>query len=175
MTASSDKKPFVNLVDSQIRAKTVLVIDGESGENFGQMPLYKALQEAKDKGLNLVQISSGLTPTCKILDYGKMKFDEQKKAKLAAKKQRESRVDNKEICFKPDTAPNDLKIKAKKVKEFLDNGDRVKVTIECKGREATHPNVFKNTLNIFLSFLPGVTAVSISNESNGKFSYQLNK
>lgn len=165
-------------VDSAIRAKNVLVIDGESGDNLGVMPLFKALAEARERGLNLVQMSIGNNnspPTCKILDYGKLKYDESKRLKAQQKKQRELQVEEREIVFRPDTAINDLRVKAKKALEFLDNGDKVKVTIKCTGREITHPEVFKNTLNIFVGLIPNTQAVSIANEMRGKFSYQLNR
>lgn len=165
-------------VDGAIRAKTVLVIDGENGNNLGVMPLFKALSEARERGLNLVQMSVGSInspPTCKILDYGKLKYDESKRLKAQQKKQRESQVEDREIVFRPDTALNDLKVKAKKALEFLNDGDRVKVTIKCTGREVTHPEVFKNTLNIFLGLIPNTHAVSIANEMRGKFSYLLNR
>jgi translation initiation factor IF-3 len=145
--------------------------------NLGVMPLFKALSEAKEKGLNLVQMSIGagvnVPATCKILDYGKFKYDESKKMKAQQKKQRESQVDEKEIIFRPDTALNDLKTKARKALEFLDDGDRVKVTIKCIGRESTHPDVFKNTLNVFLGLIPNATATSLSNELRGRFSYMI--
>src|SRR6185295_544594 len=96
--------------------------------------------------------------------YGKFRYDESKKQKAQQKKQRESQVEDREITFRPDTALNDLKVKAKKVSEFLDNGDRVKVTIKCAGREVTHPDVFKATLNSFLECIPNSRATSVANE-----------
>lgn len=165
-------------VDSAIRAKVVLVIDGEDGKNLGVMPVFKALTEARERGLNLVQMSpmaGNNPPTCKILDYGKFRYDESKKLKAQHKKQRESQVEDREITFRPDTALNDLKVKAKKVSEFLDNGDRVKVTIKCTGRESTHPDVFRATLGLFLECIPNSQATSISNELRGRFSYVITR
>lgn len=165
-------------VDGAIRAKTVLVIDGESGNNLGVMPLFKALNEARERGLNLVQMSPGninTPPTCKVLDYGKLKYDESKKNKAQQKKQRESQIEDKEIVFRPDTALNDLKVKAKKTLEFLNEGNRVKVTIKCVGREANHPEVFKSTLAIFLGLIPNATSIPLTNEFRGKFSYMITR
>jgi len=156
------------LVDGAIRAKSVLVIDGETNEKLGVMPLHEALKKAADKGLNLMQMSpayGGNPPTCKILDYGKFKYDESKKQKAMAKKQREMQIEEKEMTFKPDTAFNDLKIKAKKVKEFLDNGARVKVSIRCQGRESSHMNVVMDTMNTFMSFLPQASYESLAEPS----------
>ena len=165
-------------VDGGIRAKTVLVIDGDSGDNLGVMPTFKALADAKERGLNLVQMSianGSATPTCKILDYGKFRYDESKKLKAQQKKQRETQIEDKEITFRPDTAINDLRVKAKKATEFLDDGDRVKVTIKCTGREVTHPDVFRNTLNLFLGCIPHAQATSIANEFRGRFSYLITR
>lgn len=165
-------------VDDAIRAKMVLVIDGENGINQGIMPLASAIAEARNRGLNLVQMSASskdLTPTCKILDYDKFRFDESKKFKLQQKKQRESQVEDKEITFRPDTALNDLQVKAKKAIDFLNNGDRVKVTIKCVGREATHPDVFRATFALFLKCIPNAQAVTLANEFRGKFSYLITR
>lgn len=166
-------------VDGAIRAKTVLVIDGESGKNLGTMPLFKALAEARERGLNLVQMPGNagrdVTPTCKILDYGKFRYDESKKLKAQQKKQRESQIEDKEITFRPDTALNDLRVKAKKAIEFLDNGDRVKVTIKCVGREVTHPDVFRATLGLFLDCIPNSKATTLTNEFRGRFSYLITR
>lgn len=175
---NSGKRSDKIFVDGAIRAKMVLVIDGEEGVNLGVMPLFQALSNAKDRGLNLVQMSMAVginPPTCKILDYGKFKYDESKKMKAQQKKQRESQVKDREIIFHPDTALNDLKVKAKKATEFLDDGDRVKVTIKCIGRESSHPEVFKNTLNLFLECIPNSRATSLSNELRGRFSYLITR
>lgn len=148
------------LVDNAIRAKTVLVIDGEANQKLGIMPFYEALQAAQERGLNLVQMapaSNGNPPTCKILDYGKFKYDESKKQKAAMKKQRESQVEEKEMTFRPDTAINDLRVKAKKVAEFLDAGARVRVSIRCHGREASHMNVVMDTFHAFIDLIPNGT------------------
>lgn len=174
----NNKRSEKIFVDGAIRAKTVLVIDGESGDNLGVMPFLAALNEAKNRGLNLVQMSGvvgNTPPTCKIINYGKFRYDESKKNKAQQKKQRLSQVNDKELVFRPDTAINDLRVKAKKATEFLDNGDRVKVTIKCVGREVMHPDVFKNTLGIFLTLIANATAHSIANESRGKFSYMITR
>lgn len=153
------------LVDNAIRAKTVLVIDGDTSEKLGIMPLYEALQKAAEAGVNLVQMSPGTNgnpPTCKIMDYGKFKYDESKKQKALLKKQRESQVEEKEMTLKPDTAINDLRIKAKKVMEFLDAGARVRVSIRCRGREATHLNVVMDKFREFIDLIPNSVASPIN-------------
>lgn len=164
-------------VDHAIRARTVLVIDGETNENLGVMPLYEALDKASKRGLNLLQMGPGNPPTCKILDYGKFKYDESKRLKAAQKKQRETQIEEKEISFKPDTAVNDLKIKAKKAAELMNDGANVRIHIRCMGRMAGHTHMVRQALETFLSFLPGLTAKSVSPPVGGergvKFSYQL--
>lgn len=166
----SNQERFV--VDSNIRARSVLLVD-EKGEKRGVLPTSEALRIAHEAGMNLVQVTNNLPPVCKVLDYGKLKYDESKKQKAAAKKQRETRVDDKELIITPNTAPNDLKIKARKAIEFLNEGDRVKLTIKCSRREVTHPEVFKNTLNMFLDFIPGSVAVPTSSEKQLNFCYMI--
>lgn len=165
-------------LDGAIRSRTVLVIDGETNQNLGIMATSDALKNALDRGLNLMQMSppeDGQLPTCKILDYGKFKYDESKRLKAQNKKQRESQVEEKELTFRPDTALNDLKTKARKAAEFLDEGSRLRVTIKCKGREISHPDVFKRTLNEFLNLIPNSVATPTSNELNGRFSYLISR
>lgn len=169
---SSFKRQDKIAVDRAIRAKNVLVIDGDT--NLGVLSLQEALKLASDRGLNLMQVPSTITngtPTCKILDYGKFRYEESKRSKAILKKQRESQIEEKEIVFKPDTALNDLKTKARKAIEFLDNGAKLKITIKCVGREISHPDVFSRKLDEFLELIPGAVATVLSNEFRGRFSY----
>lgn len=161
-------------VDGAIKARNVLVIDGMDGSNLGVMPLYKALVEARERGINLVQVANGQTPTCKLMDYGKYKFEESKKAKAAQKKQRESMIEEKEIIISnPDIALNDLKIKAKKTMEFLQEGDRVKVTIRCMDRRKNNPVTFRKTFEVFMSLLGSAASEPLQNEFNGRLSWMV--
>lgn len=172
--SDSKKTQDRTFVDHAIRAKTVLVIDGINNENLGVMTLSEAIKKAFDQGLNLVQMSpsnNGKPPTCKILDYGKFKYDESKRIKAVQKKQREAQIEEKEIVFRPDTAIHDLKVKARKTIQFLKEGNKVTVTIKCVGREITHPDVFKSTFNSFMELIPNGVAVPISNEMHQRFSY----
>jgi translation initiation factor IF-3 len=141
-------------VGHQIRARSVLVLDGE--DNVGEMSLHDAIRLAESKGLDLVQFSKGEVPTCKVLDYGKFKYETSKKQKVSDRKQRESEIKVKEIKFRPDTAENDLRIKAKKTQAFLDDGCRVRVSIMFRGRESTLQAIARKTLGTFLSLLPAV-------------------
>lgn len=148
-----------------IRAPRVLCINADS-TNLGVISTSDAIKLATDQGLDLVQVSppsNGKPPTCKILNYGKFKYDQSKKEKEAAKKQRESIVKTKEIKLHPTTDINDLKIKAKKAAEFLDEGSKVKVMVLFRGwREASHKAVAVNTLNEFLSYVTNGNSTSPS-------------
>jgi translation initiation factor IF-3 len=144
---------FKYAVNDQIRAKEVRLI-ADTGEQIGVVSLIDARNRARQVGLDLVAINmaNGM-PVCKILDYGKFKYDESRRAKEAAKKSRESRVELKEIQLRPTTDMNDLKVKAKRAQGFLDEGDKVKIIIKFKGREITHLDVGASVMNDFLGFL----------------------
>lgn len=146
------EKYFVNHF---IRAKKVRCIS--DNENYGVIQIDDALKLANDAGLDLVQISNGNDgiPTCKILNYSKFKYEQSKKEKLAKKKQRENTIKVKEIKFRPSTDDNDLKTKAKRAQEFLDDGNKLKVTIVFKGRELNYKEIAQETLNKFVNFLDG--------------------
>jgi len=148
----SEVRYFIN---KQIRASQVLCID-QDGNNRGVIPFYEALKLAEQSQLDLVQIGfppNGQPPTCKILDFGKFKYEQSKKEKQAKKKQRESTIEIKEIKLRPSTADNDLRIKAKQAQEFLNDGDKVKISVMFHGREITHQQVGMVTLNTFISYV----------------------
>jgi translation initiation factor IF-3 len=148
-----------NFVPSNYRIKQKIVkCIGEDGSNLGEMSRDDAIRIAKSEGLDLVIISNvnENIPICKILDYGKYKYDQSKKSKELSKKQRESEVKIKELKIRPSTADNDLRIKANKVKEVLENGDRAKVLIAFKGREMAHTNVGYDTLNSLIKMITDI-------------------
>jgi len=110
------------------------------------MPIRDAINLADESGLDLVEISPDATPpVCKILDYGKYKFEMQKKAAEARKKQKV--VDLKEIKLRPSVQDHDFNIKIKNAKSFLENGDKVKVTLRFRGREMAHQDIARALLN----------------------------
>lgn len=120
------------------------------------MPRNNAISLAQSQGLDLVQVSPGggtQLPTCKIVDSGRYKYDLSKRRKETEKKQRENVVKEKSIRLRPTTDENDLRVKAKQVEGFLEEGCRVKVNILFRGRQITHQNVANDTLKTFLSFL----------------------
>jgi translation initiation factor IF-3 len=109
----------------------------ESGNQVGVVPTYEALQMARDRGLDLMEVSpNAQPPVCKICDYGKFKYEKKKKEQQAKKKQTVIKV--KEIQLRPQTEEHDLDYKFKSVRQFLEDGDKAKITIMFRGREITY-------------------------------------
>ncbi len=121
-------------VNERIRAYNVRVID-ENGEQKGVMDTRAALAYARNLDLDLVKIADANPPVCKVVDANKYLYEQKKAQKLAAKKQREAIVTVKEVQLRVTIDTNDLKIKARKAKEFLAEGDKVKVVVRFRGRE----------------------------------------
>ena len=120
-------------MNNRIFAKSVQVISA-TGQNLGVMPTSQALQIASDDGLDLVEINSSNTPPIvKIMDYGKFKYDQKKRANEARKNQKT--VEMKEVWVKPFIEENDLNIKMKKVFEFLNDGNKVKIAVMTRGNK----------------------------------------
>ena len=119
-----------------ITVAEVRLID-ETGENVGVRGTEEAIQMARDAGLDLVEISPNSNPpVCKILDFGKFKYEEQKKANVARKKQKT--IDIKEIKMRPGIDVHDYDVKMRSMQKFLGEGDKVKVTLRFRGREMAH-------------------------------------
>jgi translation initiation factor IF-3 len=132
-------------VNEQIDSREVRLIDAQ-GQMIGIVGLREARLRAEEAGLDLVEVSPTATPpVCKILDFGKFKYETQKKASAARKKQRVIEV--KEIKMRPSIDDNDYDIKMKKIREFLDEGDKVKVTMRFRGREMAHQHLAMEILN----------------------------
>ena len=126
-------------VNQQISVTQVRLIDGE-GENVGVVAIDDALGRADDAGLDLVEISPDASPpVCKLLDYGKFKYEAQKRANLARKKQKVIEV--KEIKMRPNIDQHDYDVKMRAMVKFLGEGDKVKVTLRFRGREMAHQNL----------------------------------
>jgi translation initiation factor IF-3 len=138
-------------INLQIRVPQVRVVL-EDGSSPGVMSTRDAMQMAQSAGLDLVEINPRSNPpVCKILDYGKFKYDEKKKATAARKTQKQSEL--KELTFRPNTDEHDLGIKLQMAKEFLKDGNKVKFAIRFRGREITHPQVGKEKLDWLLKEL----------------------
>ena len=124
-------------VNREIRAARVRVI-GPTGEQIGVIPLYEALEKAEQAGLDLVEVVSGsVPPVCKIINYGKFRYDQTKREKENKKAQHQVKV--KEIKIKPNIDDHDLETKTKHARKFLLDGDKVKVTCAFRGREIVRP------------------------------------
>ena len=119
--------------------RDVLLIDDE-GQKLGTIPIQEALQRARDAGLDLVEVAPNANPpVCRILDYGKFKFDQAKKEREARKHQKQQQL--REVRFKPKIGQHDIDFKMKVVKKLLAEGDKVKVSVMFRGREITHPEI----------------------------------
>ena len=126
-------------VNDQIRIRQVRLI-GADGEQIGVVAIADAMQRAQDAGLDLVEISPNAEPpVCKILDYGKFKYEQQKKANEARKKQKT--IELKEIKLRPNIDTHDYDVKMRAAKRFLEEGDKVKVTMRFRGREMAHTSI----------------------------------
>ncbi|MBR0642431.1 translation initiation factor IF-3 [Plastoroseomonas hellenica] len=126
-------------VNEEIRVPQVRLID-KDGEMLGVMTAREALMRAYDVGLDLLEISpNAVPPVCKILDYGKYKYEQQKKANEARKKQKV--VEIKEIKVRPNIDDHDYETKMKQMKGFISEGDKVKVTLRFRGREMAHQDL----------------------------------
>ncbi len=126
-------------MNGEISAPQVRLV-GEEGEQLGIVSLREALAAADDAGLDLVEIAPmAAPPVCKLMDFGKFKYQEQKKAHEARSKQKQVQV--KEVKLRPGTDENDYQIKLRNLKRFLDEGDKCKVTLRFRGREMAHQEI----------------------------------
>ncbi len=131
-------------VNDRIRAQEIRLI-GAEGENVGVVTPGRAMQMAEDAGLDLVEISPNADPpVCKIMDFGKYKYETQKRESEARKKQTTIQV--KEVKFRPNTDTHDYEVKMRNVVKFLEKGDKVKVTMRFRGREMAHQNLGRELL-----------------------------
>ncbi|MBR1536969.1 MAG: translation initiation factor IF-3 [Treponema sp.] len=138
-------------VNEQIRVREVRLIDDEGGKN-GIVSTREALALARERDLDLVEVSPNANPpVCKILNYGKYKFEQEKRLRDSRKAQKALKL--KEIRMQPKIGAGDLDTKAKHVQEFLDEGDKVKVTIRFRGRELAHTELGYDVLNEVLKRL----------------------
>ena len=138
-------------INEMIRVREVRLIDDE-GNQKGIVPTPEALKMAKEKELDLVEVSPNATPpVCKILDYGKYRFEQEKKLRDSKKNQKVLKM--KEIRMQPKIGSGDLDTKAKHIQEFLNEGDKVKVTIRFRGRELAHTDLGFEVLNEVLKRL----------------------
>ncbi len=164
--ANSNNKSNGLRINEMIRIREVRLIDDE-GNQKGIVPTVEALRLAKEKDLDLVEVSPNANPpVCKILDYGKYRFEQEKKLRDAKKNQKVLKL--KEIRMQPKIGSGDLDTKAKHVQEFLDEGDKVKVTIRFRGRELAHTELGYDVLNEVLKRLTSAYVVEKAPAMDGK-------
>jgi translation initiation factor IF-3 len=131
---------------------------GENGEQYGVLPLYEALRVAQDHNTDLVEVApTAVPPVCRLLDYGRYKFEQEKKERDARKNQKVALL--KEVRMGPATDEHDLAFKSKAIQKFLQEGDKVKVTVRFRGRQMAHPQLGRQVLDSILARLQGVATV----------------
>ena len=152
--------------NNRINSPEVQVI-GSTGENLGIINTNKAISMAKEEGLDLIEIApNAKPPVCKIIDMGKYKYDAQKKANKAKKKQK--KIELKEIKLRPVTETHDYNFKLKNAQKFLSKGDKVKFKIRFKGRELQHSNLGHDLMNKIQEDIKLVGKVEMNPKFEGK-------
>ena len=160
------EKKYGPRANEKIRALDVQVIDS-SGNNLGVLPLKKAIETARSEDLDLIEISPNANPpVCKIMDIGKYKYDLQKKANLAKKKQKIIAL--KEIKMRPVTETHDYEFKVKNAKKFIAKGDKVKFTIRFKGRELQHSHLGNELMTKIKEDMKDIGKVELDPKFDGK-------
>jgi translation initiation factor IF-3 len=147
------------------------VID-ENGEQIGVLPIAEALEMARGKELNLVEVApNAQPPVCKILDYGKFKYEEEKKERAARKNQHTSEL--KELRLRPRTDEHDLQVRARAARRFLEEGHKVRLVVRFRGRESTHPEVARAQINHIAERLSDIAVVERAPEMEGRGMYAI--
>ena len=154
------------MINEQIRDKEVRLI-GADGEQLGIVSSKEALKIAEEAGLDLVKIApTAKPPVCKVIDYGKYRYEMARKEKEAKKKQKT--VELKEIRLSPNIDTNDLNTKINSAKKFIEKGNKVKVTLRFRGREMAHMNQSKHILDDFAESLADVAVVEKAPKVEGR-------
>ena len=154
------------MINEQIRDKEIRLI-GENGEQLGIMSAKDAYKMARDAELDLVKIApAAKPPVCKIIDYGKYRYELARKEKEARKKQKT--IDVKEVRLSPNIDTNDLKTKVNAARKFLSKGDRVKVTLRFRGREMAHMSSSRHVLDDFADLLSDIATVEKAPKVEGR-------
>ncbi|WP_394522341.1 translation initiation factor IF-3 [Lacrimispora sp. JR3] len=154
------------MINEQIRDKDILLI-GENGEKLGIMPTKDALQMAKEAELDLVKIApTAKPPVCKIIDYGKYRYELARKEKEAKKKQKV--IEIKEVRLSPNIDTNDLNTKMGAARKFLEKGDKVKVTLRFRGREMAHMSKSRYILDDFAEKLSDIATIDKPSKVEGR-------
>ncbi len=153
-------------INNRIRAREVRLID-EDGSMIGVMPLSQAQDMARDRDLDLVEVSPMANPpVCKLMDYGRFKYEQRKKENEARKHQKITEL--REIRMKPRTGEHDIQVKTRKIQEFLAEGDKVKVSVVFRGREMAHPELGRVLLDSIANELKGTATIERTPVMEGK-------
>ena len=153
-------------INRQIKASEVQLI-GENGEKLGVISFNEALEKAEEKNLDLVLVAPNATPVvCKIMNYGKYKFEQAKKEKEAKKKQKVLEV--KEIRVTPNIEKHDFEFKCRNAKKFIEDGNKVKITVRFRGREVNNSKAGEAVLNNFIEQLGEVAQVEKAPKLEGR-------
>ena len=154
------------MINEQIRDKEIRLI-GADGEQLGIMSAKDAMKIAREAELDLVKIApTAKPPVCKIIDYGKYKYEQARKEKEAKKKQRT--IEIKEVRLSPNIEENDLNTKVGAAKKFIQKGDKVKVTLRFRGREMAHMSSSKHVLDDFADMLKDIAVVEKAPKVEGR-------
>ena len=154
------------MINEQIRCKEVRVI-GEEGQQLGVMALRDALNMAKDAGVDLVMVSpSANPPVCRIVDYGKFKYEQLRREKEAKKKQKT--VEVKEVRLSPNIDVNDLNTKCNSARKFIEKGNKGKVSLRFRGREMAHIDSTKHILEDFAEKLSDIAVIEKAPKMEGR-------
>ena len=153
-------------INGQIRAKEVQLI-GENGEKLGVVNFYDALNMAEEKKLDLVLVAPNTKPiVCKIMNYGKYKFEQAKKEKEEKKKQKVTEIKEKRIT--PNIEEHDFGFKAKNARKFIENGNKLKITVRFRGREINNSKAGEVVLNKFIEELSDISVVEKAPKLEGR-------
>jgi len=159
-------KPETN-INRAIRAREVRVVDDE-GTQLGVLSLHDALAAAEERGLDLVEVSpNAVPPVCRIMDYGKYKYQQSKRAAEAKKKT--AKVELKEVKMRPKTEEHDFQVKVKNARRFLEEGNKVKVTVMFRGREVTHPEFGRRLMERIVEEIKDIGQAESSPSMAGRF------
>ncbi len=161
-----NNRKFETPINDQIRDKEVRLIDAE-GNQVGVVPIQEARQMAMDADLDLVLIAAtAQPPVCRIIDYGKFKYEQLRKEKDAKKKQHVTEI--KEIRMSPNIDTNDMNTKVANARKFLERGDRVKITLRFRGREMAHMGEHAHILSDFANSLVDIAVVDKTPKVEGR-------
>ncbi|HET8910788.1 MAG TPA: translation initiation factor IF-3 [Ktedonobacteraceae bacterium] len=159
-------RPRETRVNERIRAREVRLID-ENGEMIGVMVPMRALDIARERNLDLVEISPNATPpVCKLMDFGRFKYEQAKKENEARKNQKT--ITLKEIRMRPRTDDHDIDVKTRKIQEFLAEGDKVRVSVQFRGAEMRHPDIGRKMLDEIAEVLKGTAIIERSPMMEGR-------